>query len=175
MHVVEDEDGLKPHLGKEFQWKGLVERYQEFLSARLLESKKEVYRNGSPVTLYMRQRSFDKLLGSLIAVLVDIMRLTKQEEKDISEPLRGHAFTLSLNLSLRTDPRPKVTFRTPEIRLLIEDILHRPDIQVGIQLVTIILVLYYTAARPGSLFWTETSPSYLKVSICLLVPGIRQY
>ena len=150
VHIVEDEDGLKPHVEKEFQWKGVIERYQEFMLARLLESKKEVYRNGSSITLYMQQRSFDKLLGTLIVVLVDVMRLTKQEEKDISEPIQGHALTLLLNLSLWTNPHPKVTFQTPEIRLLIKDILQRPTFR--------------------SVY--SSSPSFSSSTILLLVQGI---
>jgi hypothetical protein len=77
--------GTTPYKEKVFRFFAMQDRSQRFLTSHLMLSKRVTMKDVVAAVVYMCQRTFDKLLGTLLSFLRKVMRLTVREEADLSQ------------------------------------------------------------------------------------------
>jgi hypothetical protein len=128
-----------------------------------MSEHKDLARN----TQYIRWKSVQTYRDTILALYTDFHKpLPLAKYTIFKDELVSHSGWLKTSFDLRGNDKKKVTYRTLEVKILIEELLdpaHLVDADAAIQMVAIILMFYYTAARLGSLLTVPGSPSFIKL------------
>ncbi|KAI5452525.1 hypothetical protein NCC49_000688 [Naganishia albida] len=93
-----------------------------------------------------------------------VAKLTGEEEDWLRAELKATCHGLVIMLGLRTTMTPRIVFTRHDVQELIEVVMRDPkDVDWARQFCCIMLVLWYTASRGGSIFVTDSYTNYLRI------------
>ncbi|KAJ9091401.1 hypothetical protein QFC19_009111 [Naganishia cerealis] len=160
--TLEHEELLQYHDAEFEDVDRIIEIYQIFLIIRIEKSRAPNRYTGKEE--YFRGVTLRDMSRDLVAVAAHIGKLSKEDLEHLKRQMKATCHGLIIMFGLRMTVKSRVVFSRHDIQLLIETVMKSPhNVLFAIQFWTIMLLLWYTGARGGSLFVTDSYSTYIKI------------
>nr|XP_019004939.1 uncharacterized protein I203_01782 [Kwoniella mangroviensis CBS 8507]OCF68400.1 hypothetical protein I203_01782 [Kwoniella mangroviensis CBS 8507] len=152
-------------IGMERLKEGLCDRLQDYLTIRVLSSRRVNTATGEVLIdtetnkeIYMMLSTLSKIASDCINLLeiIPLPRMTEDEKAEARKTIWSHVDVLTTVYNLKPSPRHRTTLYPADILGLIEFTLERADNHwdIAVQFCCLLPTFFYTGARVGSVLST---------------------